>query len=1086
MKKKIFSVILVLALALAMVFTVVACNNSRVEEAADAYRKAHLNDKYETAAYELPAMFVYEKETYTITWTASISNVKFAPSADGKTVNVTATRTAEAQPYTLTATFADADGKTSAIEFRATVPANPNAGGEYGDSFYLYMDQMNLGKLEWLKGGVNSQYSSANTSDKSADAGEFFAEEVTGGKKIFTVVDNVKKYFGASSSKNSDNGKTYQNLKEETDASKALVWVVNEDKSITTVIDGTTFYLGATGTSYSAQLTMEPAFTYFPVKVTELVESVNATATIKASGLNENSTVTFTSPSPVEGRVTAKVGTQVKFTVAPATGCTLETVKVAGTVLTAKDGVYTATLEKNCIVDVSVNNPNARVEYLHESVDMTTCNVTGDASQRVYTYNDATVTNIRGDAADPCKNRDSNKPAARFYKDSTFKIAYTGMLRVVLTMDTGYTEGFEGMTVQGATILHESWSNKAIIVFDNATNEFTSGKLAAQIRVSKIDIYTAEQGDIKTEPDHAGTEADPFTASDALLKAQLLELESSKYSQDKYWMEAYVLNVKTATVNSSTVYDIDLADTADGVKKIALYHGNLDGNTVPYIGDKVLIVGHITKYNSNYQFAGGTKAYPDGTGGVFATVKVLEVADGSIKASTDNEAGVTVIFTTPSPVEGVVSGKNGTEVKFTVSVDVAGKELDAVNVAGKTVTDTEGVYTVVLNGDLEVKVILKDAGITAFHTVTFKKTEYTEGTNQYNASWNHTSGGVSLKIDNFSNNNKSWDGYIKAGNKTLDILATIATTAPIKESIKQVVLTLDSINNSFITEVYLEVSANADFSNADRINHEEEPLAKGNVTFNIANPAENKYYRICVQCVKGSGSNGNISVSKIEFKGIGADAPVAKEAKIGNTEYATLAEAIEKAQAGDTIVLLKDIVVTKTIKISKKLTLDLNGKTISNTVDLYNAADDVRDWSVISVCAGGDLTIDGNGKVLAGAEANNFALDIRDEGGKLTIKNGEFVGNHDCVYVRHGTVTIEGGKFSLNAEHADGNKFVLNKKDNVADAVIVVKGGSFVNYDPSNSNSENPQASFVETGYTVTNATEGDNTIYTVTATSAE
>ena len=51
-------------------------------------------------------------------------------------------------------------------------------------------------------------------------------------------------------------------------------------------------------------------------------------------------------------------------------------------------------------------------------------------------------------------------------------------------------------------------------------------------------------------------------------------------------------------------------------------------------------------------------------------------------------------------------------------------------------------------------------------------------------------------------------------------------------------------------------------------------------------------------------------------------------AKIGDTEYATLAEAITAAQADDTIVLLDNITTSETFTISKK-TIDLNGKTLT-------------------------------------------------------------------------------------------------------------------------------------------------------------
>ena len=60
-------------------------------------------------------------------------------------------------------------------------------------------------------------------------------------------------------------------------------------------------------------------------------------------------------------------------------------------------------------------------------------------------------------------------------------------------------------------------------------------------------------------------------------------------------------------------------------------------------------------------------------------------------------------------------------------------------------------------------------------------------------------------------------------------------------------------------------------------------------------------------------------------------------AKIGGTEYATLAEAIKAATAGDTITLLTD--VTENVTISKNLTIEGAGKTYTGNMSLTNKAD---------------------------------------------------------------------------------------------------------------------------------------------------
>jgi hypothetical protein len=63
-----------------------------------------------------------------------------------------------------------------------------------------------------------------------------------------------------------------------------------------------------------------------------------------------------------------------------------------------------------------------------------------------------------------------------------------------------------------------------------------------------------------------------------------------------------------------------------------------------------------------------------------------------------------------------------------------------------------------------------------------------------------------------------------------------------------------------------------------------------------------------------------------------APAVAANVAKIGETEYATVAAAVSEATAGSTITLLAD--VDESVTISKSLTIDGNGKTYKGTMTL--------------------------------------------------------------------------------------------------------------------------------------------------------
>ena len=171
------------------------------------------------------------------------------------------------------------------------------------------------------------------------------------------------------------------------------------------------------------------------------------------------------------------------------------------------------------------------------------------------------------------------------------------------------------------------------------------------------------------------------------------------------------------------------------------------------------------------------------------------------------------------------------------------------------------------------------------------------------------------------------------------------------------------------------------------------------------------------------------------------------------------------------------------LAVTKDTTIDMNGKTLTTIADIWDES--TGDWSLISARNGAKLTITGNGTFKA-KENDSFAVDVQD-GSIVTIENGTFIGNMDAVYVERGTVYIKGGFFDIQ-QKADGTgeaqyRFMLNCYDanyRNDSAKIIVTGGTFVNYNPSDSASENPHANFVAAGYSVISEEHGEDTWYTV------
>ena len=172
---------------------------------------------------------------------------------------------------------------------------------------------------------------------------------------------------------------------------------------------------------------------------------------------------------------------------------------------------------------------------------------------------------------------------------------------------------------------------------------------------------------------------------------------------------------------------------------------------------------------------------------------------------------------------------------------------------------------------------------------------------------------------------------------------------------------------------------------------------------------------------------------------------------------------------GGVATLTEDVVLGETVVVEpgKEVVLDLNGKTISNTEDLWRDGP-YYDWALLSVRADGSLTIKGTG-VLKAKENDCYAVDVQD-GGKLVIEDGTYVGNAHAVYVYEGTAEIKGGKYSIQqlSSNPDPYGYVLNCYDKNREngiAKIIVTGGEFVKFNPGDCAAEGAHTNFLADGY---------------------
>ena len=195
----------------------------------------------------------------------------------------------------------------------------------------------------------------------------------------------------------------------------------------------------------------------------------------------------------------------------------------------------------------------------------------------------------------------------------------------------------------------------------------------------------------------------------------------------------------------------------------------------------------------------------------------------------------------------------------------------------------------------------------------------------------------------------------------------------------------------------------------------------------------------------------------------------------------TTADALTTAaKEGGIITVNDDIAPSDTVVASGTVQLNMNGKKLANTADIWSD----NDWSLVSAQNGANLTITGNG-TFAAKENDCYAVDVQD-GSTVTITSGTFNGNIHAVYVLEGTAIIQGGFYSVQQKYPDSAKadeFVLNCYDaNRANgtAKIIVTGGTFVNFNPADCQAEGAGTNFVADGYKVVTETHGTDTWYTV------
>ncbi len=216
--------------------------------------------------------------------------------------------------------------------------------------------------------------------------------------------------------------------------------------------------------------------------------------------------------------------------------------------------------------------------------------------------------------------------------------------------------------------------------------------------------------------------------------------------------------------------------------------------------------------------------------------------------------------------------------------------------------------------------------------------------------------------------------------------------------------------------------------------------------------------------------------------------------KVGNdTWYTVVAQPENKAALtnvfamGGNIEVNNDIVygevedtVADMVVISKPTTLKLYKKLISPD-DMGNNG---KNFCALVVDADTTINATEEGGIDTGKNGG-YGINVRN-GATLTINGGYYYGGGTTVQVQKGTLVINGGFFACEpySDAKYGYKFLINCIDAAwkdGSAKIVITGGTFVNFDPMDSASENPRGNFLGEGYKTVKTEQANGDVwYTV------
>ena len=165
--------------------------------------------------------------------------------------------------------------------------------------------------------------------------------------------------------------------------------------------------------------------------------------------------------------------------------------------------------------------------------------------------------------------------------------------------------------------------------------------------------------------------------------------------------------------------------------------------------------------------------------------------------------------------------------------------------------------------------------------------------------------------------------------------------------------------------------------------------------------------------------------------------------------------------------------------ISKPTTLNLDKKIISPD----NMGNNQTNFTALIVSADTTINASDEGGIDTGTNGG-YGINVKN-GAKLTINGGYYYGGGTAVQVQKGTLIINDGTFAC--EPYDNPTYGYNFQINCIDsaykdgtAKVIIKGGTFINFNPADCKAEGAGTNFVADGYKVVPEAHGSDTWYKV------